>query len=223
MAPAPKKAKKSAAQVKAGQAFAAAGRASQAKTRAAYIKANHGKKPPVSAARHAAGQKAAAQSAANARARKAGKTPVAAKARAAVAPTELFRPGSNWPSACNEYAPTCASVAVACHLQAATGIGMLDADILKLHAMAGGESGATIGNVLEALAEHGSELNHGWVRLVSFFRTDEQFLTAGLVVGVTLGHTGHAVLSAPGGMISWGQFMPWQGEPEEAWCLEWGP
>jgi hypothetical protein len=223
MAIAPRKAKRSPAQVRAGQAFAAGGRASQAASRAASIKKT-GKPPPRSKAQKAAGKKFAAAgraAQAAARVRKAGGRAVTPKARAAVAP-ELVLPGSMWPTGCNDTVPTCASVAVACHLQAATGFTMSDEEILKLHKLAGGDSGVCISDVLEVMSAHWGIVGHGRVRLMSFFQADESFLLAGLVVGIKLPHAGHAVLSAPGGMISWGQFMPWQGEPEEAWALEWG-
>jgi hypothetical protein len=194
------KAKRSPAQVAAGNAFAAAGRASQAATRAAVIKKTG--KPPAR--------------------KKAPKKKVAA-----VAPEPLLlAPGSGWPTGCNDTDPTCAAVAVACHLQAATGFTLTDEEILKLHKLAGGgaPSGVRISDVLEAMTGQGWRAWSpcGRFRLLSFFQTDEQLLVAGLVVGVTLGHEGHAVLSAPGGMISWGQYLPWDGEPEEAWALEWG-
>jgi len=179
----------------------------------------------VSKARHAAGQKAAAAgraSQAAARARKAGGRAVTPKVRAAVAPAELILPGSTWPTGCNDFAPTCASVAVACHLLAATGFAMADEEILKLHKLAGGDSGASISSVLEAISEHWAVFSHGRIRLLSYFQADEQFILAGMVVGVQLPHAGHAVLSVPGGMISWGQYLPWDGEPDEAWALEWG-
>jgi hypothetical protein len=219
----PKVAKKSAAQVQASQAFAAAGRAAQASTRAAAIKKT-GKPPPVSKKRHLAAQKWAAAGRAAQAAKKQGKKPVPPKVRAATAPDDLLvRPGSIWPLGCNDVAPTCAAVAVACHLQAAAGLVMPDKDIMKLHRLAGGESGATIESVLEVLAgDWGNAVRFSPVRLLSFFRTDEQFLLAGLVVGVRLGHEGHAVLSTPRGMISWGRAMAWEGTPEEAWALEWG-
>jgi hypothetical protein len=219
MAVAPKAKKRSPAQVAAGRAFAAAGRAAQASARAAVI-AKTGKPPPVSAARHAAGQKAARASQAAAKAKKAGKT----VPRAAVMPTELVVPGTRtWPLGCNDEVPTCAAVAVACHMQAATGVSMTDAEILKLHQLAGGDNGARIADVLEVIRTSWFGFGNGRVKLLHFFPTDEQCLIAGLVVGVRLPHAGHAVLSAPGGMISWGQYMPWDGEPEEAWALEWGP
>lgn len=221
MAVAPRAKKRSPAQIAAGKAFAAAGRAAQASARAAAIKKT-GKPPPRSKAQQAAAKKFAAAGQAALAARRAGKTPVTAKNRAAAAPGDLvLYPGSAWPTGCNDVAPTCAAVAVASHLQAVTGFTMPDADILKLHAMAGGENGATIENVLGAMQEHWLKLRTR-VRLLSFFPVDEQFLLAGMVVGVRLGHEGHAVVASPGGMISWGREMAWAGEPEEAWALEWG-
>lgn len=221
MAVAPKTQKKSAAQVKAGQAFAAAGRAAQAKSRAATI-AKTGKKPAVSKARHQAALKWAAAGRAAQAAKKAGNRAVTPKKVAAIAPSELVLPGSSWPTGCNDIAPTCAAVAVACHLQASIGITMTDREILLLHEMAGGETGATIESVLEVMhGRNGRVLRLNGTRLRTFFRADEQFLLAGLVVGVKLGHEGHAVLAAPGGMISWGRFIPWDGDPVEAWALCW--
>lgn len=226
MAVAPKKAKRSPAQVKAGQAFAAGGRRAQAARRAQAIKKT-GKPPPRTRAQKAAGQKfAAAGRAAQARARakKAGGRAVPPKVRAAVAPESLLLVRPEWPVGCNDIAPTCASVAVACCLQAATGLVVPDDEIVRLHELAGGSSGASISDVLEAASESWLNLrvNGSRVRLLSFFQADETFLLAGMVVGTNLGHEGHAVLACSGGMISWGQFMPWDGEPDEAWCLEWG-
>ena len=228
MAVAPKKKKLSPAQVRADSAFAAAGRAAQARTRAAAIKKT-GKPPPRSKAQVAASTRAAAAGRASQAAAKAARAggravvPKAAKAKAAIAPKPLLvRPGSAWPTGCNDVVPTCAATAVACHLQAATGITMSDEDIVKLHELAGGATGATISNVLEAMSAHWSCFGHDRIRLLSYFRADEQFILAGMVVGLQFSHAGHAVLSVPGGMISWGQLMPWAGEPDEAWCLEWG-
>ena len=222
MAVQPPKKKRSPAQVKAGQAFAAAGRAAQARTRAAAI-AKTGKPPPASKARHAAAQRWAAAGRAAQAAKRQGKKPVPSKVRGALAPDELaLYPGSQWPTGCNDLVPTCASVAVAAHLQAAAGILLPEEEILRLHQLAGGDNGASIENVLEAFKASAFLFGRGRVRLLSFFQTDEQCLVSGLVVGVRLPHAGHAVLSCPGGMISWGRRMPWEGEPEEAWCLEWG-
>ena len=228
MAVAPKKAKRSPAQVKAGQAFAAGGRRAQAATRAQAIRKT-GKPPPRTRAQKAAGQAfAAAGRAAQARARakKAGGRAVPPKKRAAVAPEPLLlvHPEPLWPTGCNDISPTCASTAVACHLKAVTGLVLPDTEILRLHELAGGGPGTSISDVLEAASLNWLKIGASGarVRVQAFFRADEEFLLAGMVVGIALGHEGHAVLACPGGMISWGQFMPWEGEPDEAWCLEWG-
>ncbi len=219
VARAPKAKKRSPSQVKAGQAFAAAGRAKQAATRAAAIRKT-GKPPARTKAQTQAALKFAAAGRAAQKAKKAGK--VVPKKVTAVAPGSLLAlPGSHWPTGCNDIEPTCAAVAVACHLQAVSGFTMTDEEILRLHQLAGGSTGVSIGDVLEAMTAHCFSLDWGRYRLLSFFQADEQFLLAGLVVGVALGHEGHAVLAAPNGMISWGQFLPWAGEPREAWALNW--
>lgn len=221
MAAAPKVSKKSAAQVAAGKAYAAAGRAAQAATRAAYIKAHYGQKPPRSKAQTQASLKFAAAGRAAQAARKAGKA--VPKKKAAVLPgSPLVLPGSQWPLGCNDIAPTCAATAVACHLQAATGVTLTSREIMRLHRLAGGGPGTSISDALEAMRVHSGDFSDGQIRLRSFLRTDEQLIVAGLIVGLKLGHEGHAVVSVPGGMISWGQFMPWDGEPDEAWACEWG-
>jgi len=216
MARAPRASKRSPKQIAAARAWAAAGRAAQQRKHA---------KP--TAAQHQAALKWAAAGRAARQAKKAGGKAVVAKlpaVRAAVMPEEVVLPGADWPLGCNDVAPTCSAVAVAAHLRAATGRTMRETDILALHQIAGGESGASIESVLECLRSkpYVFATALGGMRLRHFFRTDDQCIVAGLVVGIRLGHEGHAVVSAPGGMISWGRFMPWDGEPEEAWALEWG-
>ncbi len=210
--------KKSTAQIAAGKAYAAAGRAAQAATRAAAIKKT-GKPPARSKAQTQAAMKFAAAGRAAQAAKRSGKA--VPKKKAAIAPESLLLPGSTWPLGCNDLVPTCVSAAVACHLQAAMNITLTNEEILRLHQLAGGDSGANISDMLEMMHQHWFRFSRGQVRLVSFLQVDEDFLLAGLVVGIKLGHEGHAVLAVPGGMISWGQFLPWQGEPDEAWCLEW--
>jgi hypothetical protein len=212
---------KSAAQVAAGKSFAAAGRATQAASRTTFEKAHKGKKPPVTKARHQAALKWAAAGRATQAAKKSGK--VAPKKAAAIAPAELaLAPASYWALGGNDEIPDCAAVAVANHLRASTGLVMADENILRLHVLAGGndDESTSIVSVLEILHEH-----PGWfgVRalLASFTRTDEEVIVAGLVVRVSLPHAGHAVLSHPQGMVSWGQVLPWAGVPDEAWALEW--
>lgn len=202
---------RSPAQVAAGKKFAAAGRASQAKARAA------GKKP--SAAQHRAALKWAAAGRASQAARRAGQVPK--KKAAAVAPEAAALLRGWWALGCNDVVPTCASVAVANHLMAHTGLMMTEGEVLALHEMAGGEDGASVADVLEVLHERHLELLRGSAWLQSFTRTDEEVIVAGLVVGFSLPHARHAVLSHPRGMVSWGRVMPWAGVPDEAWALEW--
>lgn len=209
------------AEHKAGEHWAAAGRAAQRKAAA---------NPKTAAAEHAkrsaASRKAAVTSARNSALRKAGKkVPAPAQKRAAVIADAGFLiedrlPGSLWLMGCNDVAPTCAAAAVANHLLADTGMAMTDEEVLRLHAMAGGDDGADISAVLEVMRSP-HHILFSKIRLARFSPTDEDCIVAGLVVGLRLGHAGHAVVSTPRGMISWGREMPWNGEPEEAWALEW--
>jgi hypothetical protein len=207
---------RSAAQIAAGKKFAAAGRAAQSRKGAARTA-----KQKAATLRFAAAGRAA--QAAHRAAVKAGKkTPVKAAKRAAAAPGGLVLPGTGW--LCNGPAPSCAAVAVANSLLAASGVLMSDEEIGLLHCMAGGDDGATIENVLEAAtAEWWKFGGRGKARLWSYTPADVDVIVAGLVVGISLPHAGHAVLTAPGGMISWGALVPFDGEPQEAWALEWMP
>lgn len=148
---------------------------------------------------------------------------VTAAKRAAVAPIEA---GIRWPGLIpgfNDIYPTCSALAVASHLQAALGIAMTDNDIWVLHTLAGGDvsTGTSIESVLEAAGTYWLKQDGQQARLRSFCQADENVLVSGLVVGLSLPHDGHAVLTQPGGMVSWGRLMPLAGEPEEAWALEW--
>ena len=80
-----------------------------------------------------------------------------------------------------------------------------------------------IEDVLAAASEYWHRFGNGCARLQSYVPADLSVIVAGLVVGIALPHAGHTVLTAPGGMISWGQLLPYDGEPEEAWALEWAP
>lgn len=214
----PKKPKVSPAKAAANAKFAAAGRAAQARKRAAYAAQHHGAKLPPSKAQRQAQLKFAAAGRAAQAARKAGK--VYQKA-AAVMPAEYI-PGGSWVSGCNDVAPTCATVAVMNHLLAATGVRATDEDVLRIHRQAGGEGAARICDVLELLHARWLTIGRTNVRLMRFIPTDEQVIVAGLVVGVRLPHDRHAVVSCAGGVITWGQVLPWTfGEPDEAWALEW--
>jgi hypothetical protein len=215
----PKAKKQSPAQHAAGLAFAAGGRAAQARKRAAYRKTHHGMNPPATRSQKQAAAKGRAAQAA----RRQGKVPP--KKAAAVAPAELGQPGGSgylMISGCNDAYPTCAAAAVANHLLAATGLRMSEDAVLRLHRQAGGDDdGSYIEAVLEVLRATGWLFLGRTTRLLSFTRTDEDVIVSGLVVGVSLPHARHAVLSHPLGMVSWGQVMPWTGEPYEAWALDW--
>jgi len=118
----------------------------------------------------------------------------------------------------NDVYPTCSALAIAYHLATVTGIVLADDEILALHRLAGGtvDSGTSIEAALEAARSGGCR-----VRLRDFFRVAEDAPVPGLVMGISLPHDGHAVLTHPAGMVSWGRLMPFTGQREEAWALEW--
>lgn len=218
----PKVAKRSAAQVAAGKKFAAGGRAAQAAKRAAYAKSHHGAKLPRTDAQKQASLKRAAAGRAAQAAKRQGKTPP--KKAAALAPPRLPSlrqelPG--WSMGCNDWGPTCASAAVANHLLAHTGLAMTEQEVMLLHMLAGGDDGADVPSVLEALRSRPSLAAGGRASVAGFFRADEGLAVPGLIVVTALSHGRHAVLSHPSGMVSWGAVMPWDGEPLEAWAVEW--
>lgn len=209
MARAPRAAKKSAAQVAAGKAFAAGGRRAQAKARA------KGKAPTK--AQHQAALRWAAAGRASQAAKRAHKKP-APKKTAALPMTHLpWADPLLWLPGCNTELPTCVSVAVANHLLAQTGIIASDTDILELHDHAGGNDGACLGSVLDAASYHGL----AGVKLAKFWQCDENQIVPGLVYGVKMRRGRHVVLAHPYGMVSWGMVLSWAGQPDEAWALEW--
>jgi hypothetical protein len=209
--------KRSAAQVAATRKFAAAGRAAQAASRASYKKTHHGKSPPRTAAQSQATKRWASAGRASQAAKRQGKKP--AKAAAVMAPGTELLPG--WSMGCNDWGPTCASAAVANHLLAATGLVMTEQQVMLAHMLAGGDDGADIPAVLEALTAHPALLAGGLGAVARFWRADEQLIVPGLVAVIALPHARHAVLSHPDGMVSWGGVRPWTGEPLEAWAIEW--
>jgi|SRR5215472_274647 len=210
--------KRSKAQQAASQKWAAAGRAKQAAVRAKYRAAHHGAGPPQSKAQQAATKKWQRAGVAAQAARRQGKTPAKPKPRAAVMPQEFaLYQSASWVTGCNELMPTCSATAVANHLFAAMDYEAAEFEVYGLHRKAGGDEGATIESVLEAVSCYGL----GPYKLRRFFRTDQDVIICGLVVGINLPHGRHAVLSHPAGMVTWGQVVPWEGEPEEAWALEW--
>lgn len=211
MAVAPKHPKRSPAQVKASQKFAAAGRSAQARTRAAAI-AKTGKPPPRTAKQKAATKNFAASGRAAQAARRAGKQP--APKKKAAAPDIRPRCGVSTQGALSLHElPACGPVALAEHLAAFTGITASDEEVLALHERAGV---VTLANLFEAAAD-----GFAGTRLAWFERCDPGTVAPGLVYGVQLPAGYHAVLSHPAGMLTWGRLMPWYGTPEEAWWLEW--
>lgn len=111
--------------------------------------------------------------------------------------------------------PVCGAVAVAASLQAWTGLMIADGEIWDLFRRAGE---APIAQVLETAQEYGLA---GW-RLASFEPADPGIFHPALLYGVQLAHGYHAVVAAAsGGLLSWGLEIPLQGEPSEAWMLEW--
>jgi hypothetical protein len=219
VSPAPKHAHRSPAQVRASRAWASAGRSAQARTRKAAI-AKTGKPPPRSAQQKAASRAWASAGRSAQAARRAGKTPVARKKAALPALSRahtLAEPGIVlWLPGCDEERPVCAVTAVANHLLAATGIIAADDEMLELHGLAGGDSGATIEDILDAAVTCGLAGR----RLARFGMADRA--SPGTVAGLRMTGGFHAVLAAPAGMmISWGMVLPRLGDPEEAWWLDW--
>lgn len=189
--------KRTAAQIAAAHKFAAAGRAAQAATRAAYI-AKHGKPPPVSKKRHQAALKwAAAGRAAQARKR-----------------NHLKPLPKKQPALSLHGESVCAPVAIAAHLYAATGIIASEKLLLTLAARA---AGGCLGDYLAEVAASGL----AGMRLTRYVPVDEDLVVPGLVCGLGLPGGYHAVLSHPRGMVSWGVVLPWWGRPDQAWQLEW--
>jgi hypothetical protein len=114
--------------------------------------------------------------------------------------------------------PSCAAVALAEHLHFWTGTAVPEKKILELHGVLGG--GALITDVFEAAAE----LSFCGFRPDTWTRCDVSTEgVTGLIYGLTVTAGYHAALAVPGGMLSWGLVLPWPGEPEEAWHLEWVP
>ena len=216
MTAAPKASHKSPAQVKANKAFAAAGRKAQATARTKYEKAHNGKKPPRSKAQKAATAKwASAGRAAQAAAKSGKKQPAPMKKAALPLAVCDYTSPSIWLPGCINELPVCYATAIANHLLAVTGIAATDADVLKLHALAGGDDGATISHALEAAVEYGL----AGVKLRGAMPCAQ--ILPGMVVGVQTRRGYHAVLTHPYGMISWGMLLPRTGEPQEAWALDW--
>lgn len=110
--------------------------------------------------------------------------------------------------------PLCAAVAVAASLQAQAGIAASAEEVWDLYLRTGT---APLGDVIEAAHEHGL----AGYRIAAYAPWDPDVRLDGLVYGVQLDIGYHAVLTVPGGMLSWDTVLPLTGEPEEAWCLSW--
>lgn len=190
------------AQIAAAHKFAAAGRAAQARARAAAI-AKTGKPPARSKRQH----QAALRWAASGRAAQARK-------RQGLKPLPKKTPALALAGYGIHDLPVCAAVAVAEHLLAATGIYASDADILGLAARC--PSGC-LGDYLAEAAAGGL----AGVRLGGFWICDPDSVVPGLVYGLQIRGGYHAVLMHRWGMTSWGMAMPVTGVPYEAWQLEW--
>lgn len=185
------------AQVAAEHKFAAAGRAAQARKRAAAI-AKTGKPPPVSKKRHQAALKWAA----------AGRAAQARK-RAHLKPLPKKQP--TWTV---HGEPVCAPVAIAEHLKAVTGIIASGDSLVELAVTV---RGGQLGDYLAEVAAVGL----AGVTLSRYYPCDPDVLVPGLVCGLDVPGGYHAVLSHPAGMVSWGLVLPWWGVPDQAWWLEW--
>jgi hypothetical protein len=206
VAAAPKKVKRSPKQAAAAKAWAAAGRASQ-KSRRAQAVAKTGKPPPRSKAQKTAAQKwqkaGAAATHARAQAAAAGKPYVAPKTAKAPLGTGGLHS-----------LEVCGPAALAEHLLAFTGAWVTDSEIISL---AKDSAGGSLGDLLE-LARSGS---FGGRTLAGFRRADPGRAVPGLLYGLETENGYHAVLALPSGVLSWGTAMPWPGQPEEAWYLDW--
>jgi hypothetical protein len=143
------------------------------------------------------------------KARRSGKTPVAAKKPQA--PLDLPAGGNI------HLLPACAPVALAEHLAWQSGVYATVDEILALHRISSGQ--LTLDGLLELAAAEG----FAGMRLESFQRCDPDLLVPGWIYGLDTRGGYHAALAHPAGMVSWGSLLPWPGAPREAWHLTWAP
>lgn len=166
---------------------------------------------PRTARQRAASRRNLAIGRAAQKARASGKTPAPRKAPQVPAPADF--PVSRTMSLLA--LPVCGPLAVAEHLRAVTGALADIADILELWDRV---EGSTIGDLLEAVKEHGL----AGERLSYFERADPDADVPGLLYGICLSPGRyHVAVGIPGGLISWCRVVPREGTPEEAWWLEW--
>lgn len=132
-----------------------------------------------------------------------------------MAPVTTSRPPGHWITAGNdEGAPNCASVAIANHLLAATGIRLAEEEVTRFSAWHDGD-------LWQALCV--MRLCQPWRdRAVLTTARDAEALAAGQVWGVTVPEGPHAVASSGEALIvSWGGEVPFTGQVEEAYELAW--
>lgn len=220
--------KRTKAQAAAAVKFAAAGRASQAKKRAA----EKAKGLPTRTAKQtqSTAKFAAAGRAAQAR-KRAGLKPLPKATRALAGDQAVRRMGreavsrlgpvaclpvnpymilaeTNWTQGC------CAATAIAYHLYAHTGIMASQGDVRELHDAVADPSGARIPELLEAACD-----GFAGVRLARFWPLDTPL--PGSIAGLTVPAGSHAVLLLSGAAcVSWGRVRPCAAA-EEAWWAEW--
>lgn len=184
----------------------AADRANLAKARAVAATRKRSAKQ-VQAARQNLVKARAAQ-----RSRRAGKTPVTAKK--AQAPDDSARSGVSIEEVSLHSLPACAAVAVAATLWCQTGTELEAAEIWSLYRLAGS---TTLAGVIEAAASTGL----AGYRIASWTPWDPDIMLDGLIYGIAIEEGYHAVLTVPGGMLSWDTVLPLAGTPQEAWLIEW--
>jgi hypothetical protein len=111
--------------------------------------------------------------------------------------------------------PVCGPVAIAAHLQYWTGAiasaGMIWDLAMKTFQL------PALADLLEYVMAEG----FASMKLESFWSCQLEEPVEGLLYGISHPAGYHAVLAVPGGMASWGRILPYEGEPAEAWHLEW--
>ena len=146
------------------------------------------------------------------RSRRAGKKGVTKKQ--AQAPDTRSRSGVSIEGVSLHSLPVCAAVAIAASCEYQTGAAVEPAEIWSLHKLAGRTN---LAGVIEAAAGTGMA-GH---RIASWAPWDPDVPLDGLVYGVRIEEGYHAVLTVPGGMLSWDTVIARTGTPEEAWLIEW--
>lgn len=136
--------------------------------------------------------------------------------------------GDAWIIGGNDVLDTCAAVAVANSLLAATGWRVSDEDVLELYSCTAGDAdeGATIAATLEAASVHGlgGYFPVAWQPAWRHPVMPDPRGTAGLILGIQLEEP-HAVAMTPDGrLVTWGAAIPaapWLPLADEAWEIRW--